>query len=64
MAFMDESVWRGKIYSGGWVGGDLGTGLDAPVIEPATASGTSVKFGGAASLEAFTDTRWLTSSPA
>src|SRR5712672_993810 len=36
MAFMDESVWRGKIYSGGWVGGDLGTGLDAPVIEPAT----------------------------
>jgi hypothetical protein len=31
MAFMDESVWRGKIYSGGWVGGDLGTGLDAPV---------------------------------
>ena len=36
MAFMDESVWRGKIYSGGWVGGDLGTGRDAPVIEPAT----------------------------
>src|SRR6266576_219690 len=36
MAFMDESVWRGKIYSGGWVGGDLGTGLDASVIEPAT----------------------------
>ena len=36
MALMDESVWRGKIYSGGWVGGDLGTGLDAPVIEPAT----------------------------
>jgi hypothetical protein len=30
---MDESVWRGKIYSGGWVGGDLGTGLDAPVID-------------------------------
>jgi hypothetical protein len=21
MALMDESVWRGKIYSGGWVGG-------------------------------------------
>jgi benzaldehyde dehydrogenase (NAD) len=36
MALMDESVWRGKIYSGGWVGGDLGSGLDAPVIEPAT----------------------------
>jgi len=34
MALMDESVWRGKIYSGGWVGGDLGTGLDAAVIEP------------------------------
>src|SRR5207302_10043757 len=30
------SVWRGKIFSGGWVGGDLGTGLDASVIEPAT----------------------------
>jgi acyl-CoA reductase-like NAD-dependent aldehyde dehydrogenase len=36
MALMDESVWRGKIFSGGWVGGDLGTGLDASVIEPAT----------------------------
>ena len=36
MALVDESVWRGKICSGGWVGGDLGTGLDAPVIEPAT----------------------------
>ena len=33
MALMDESVWRGKIFSGGWVGGDLGTGLDASVIE-------------------------------
>ncbi len=27
MTLMDESVWRGKIYSGGWVGGDLGIGL-------------------------------------
>jgi hypothetical protein len=55
MAFMDESVWRGKIYSGGWVGG-----------EPATAPGVGAgaRFGGAANLEAFTDTRWLTSSPA
>lgn len=122
MALMDESVWRGKIYSGGWVGGDLGTGLDAPVIEPATgheigrtgiatpaeseyglslgiltrdvmrgldlarriptgivhineqtvddepnipfggigASGTGARFGGAANLEAFTETRWVT----
>ena len=39
MALMDESVWRGKIYSGGWVG---------------------ARFGGAASLDAFTDTRWVT----
>ena len=45
MAFMDEWVWRGKIYSGGWVGGDLGTGRDAPVIEPAAASGTCARFG-------------------
>jgi hypothetical protein len=57
---MDESVWRGTIYSGGWVGGDLGTGRDAPFIEPATASGTGARFGGAANLEAFTDTRWVT----
>src|SRR5690348_15697089 len=139
MALMDESVWRGKIFSGGWVGGDLGTGLDASVIEPATgqeigrtgiatpadvaraaqiaaaaqpawaeseyglslgiltrdvmrglhlarriptgivhineqtvddepnipfggigASGTGARFGGAANLDAFTDTRWVT----
>ena len=133
MALMDESVWRGKIFSGGWVGGDLGTGLDASVIEPATgqeigpvapvlrfstaqdaaklaaeseyglslgiltrdvmrglelarqiptgivhineqtvddepnipfggigASGTGARFGGAANLEAFTNTRWVT----
>src|SRR6202044_1692773 len=33
MAFMDEAVWRGKIYSGGWVSG---AGGDAAVIEPAT----------------------------
>lgn len=35
MALMDESVWRGKIYSG-------------------------ARFGGAANLDAFTDTRWVT----
>ena len=57
MTLMDESVWRGKIYS---VGEDLGTGRDAPVIEPATASGTGTRFGGTANLEAFTDTRWVT----
>jgi len=49
MALMDESVWRGKIYSGGWVGGELGS-----------ASGTGARFGGAANLDAFTDTRWVT----
>jgi benzaldehyde dehydrogenase (NAD) len=42
---MDESVWRGKIYSGGGIG----------------ASSTGVRFGGAANLEAFSDTRWVTS---
>jgi benzaldehyde dehydrogenase (NAD) len=44
MALMDEPVWRGTIYSGGWVG----------------ASGTGARFGGAANLDAFTDTRWVT----
>ena len=33
MALMDEAVWRGKVYSGGWIGG---AGGDAAVIEPAT----------------------------
>src|SRR5271155_5624491 len=33
MGLMDEAVWRGKIYSGGWVDGGGG---DASVIEPAT----------------------------
>ena len=33
MALMDEAVWRGKVYSGGWVDGGGG---DAPVTEPAT----------------------------
>ena len=33
MALLDEAVWRGKIYSGGW--GDGGGG-DAAVLEPAT----------------------------
>ena len=47
MALMDESVWRGKIYSGGWVGG-------------VGASGTGARFGGTANLDAFTDTRWVT----
>jgi hypothetical protein len=39
MALMDEPAGRGKIYSGG---GDLGTGLDAPVIEPATGQETGI----------------------
>src|ERR1700744_4446944 len=33
MGLMDEALWRGKIYSGGWIGGSAG---DAPVIAPAT----------------------------
>jgi benzaldehyde dehydrogenase (NAD) len=33
MALMDEALWRGKIFSGGWAAGD---GDDAAVIEPAT----------------------------
>ena len=56
MALMDEAVWRGKIYSGGWVDGGGPTipfgGLGA--------SGTGARFGGTANLEAFTDTRWVT----
>jgi benzaldehyde dehydrogenase (NAD) len=44
MALMDEAVWRGKVYSGGWFG----------------ASGTGARFGGTSNLEAFTDTRWVT----
>ena len=49
MALMDEAVWRGKIYSGGWVGG---AGGDAAVIEPATGAelgrtGLAVVEGGA-----------------
>ena len=44
MALMDESVWRGAIYSGGGIG----------------ASGTGARFGGAANLDAFTDTRRVT----
>jgi hypothetical protein len=61
MTLMDESVWRGKTYS---VGGDPGTGREAPVIEPASASasasGAGARSGGAANLEAFTDTRRVT----
>jgi benzaldehyde dehydrogenase (NAD) len=33
MAFLDESVWRGKVYSSGW---KQASGGDAPVTEPAT----------------------------
>ena len=63
MALMDEAVWRGKIYSGGWVDGGGG---DAPVTEPATGAElgrtgiTGARFGGTSNLEAFTDTRWVT----
>src|SRR5215472_6800952 len=33
MAFLDESTWRGKVFSGGW---QAAAGGEAPVIEPAT----------------------------
>src|SRR5689334_11693699 len=33
MAFLDESTWRGKVFSGGW---RAAAGGQAPVIEPAT----------------------------
>ena len=33
MAFLDEAIWRGKAYSGGWT---ATSGGDAAVIEPAT----------------------------
>src|SRR5215472_13420456 len=33
MAFLDESTWRGKVYSSGW---KQPAGGDAPVTEPAT----------------------------
>jgi benzaldehyde dehydrogenase (NAD) len=33
MPFLDESTWRGKIYSGGW---KAAAGGEAPVTEPAT----------------------------
>jgi benzaldehyde dehydrogenase (NAD) len=33
MALMDESVWRGRIFLGGWTAGGGGEG---PVVEPAT----------------------------
>src|SRR5215468_2583524 len=33
MMFLDESTWRGRVYSGGW---KQAAGGDAAVIEPAT----------------------------
>src|SRR6516225_5058685 len=33
MAFLDESTWRGKVFSGGW---RAAAGGEAPVVEPAT----------------------------
>jgi hypothetical protein len=60
VALVDKAIWRGKIYSGGWV---TGAGGDAAVIEPAT--GDEIGRAGLATpadanLEAFTDTRWVT----
>ena len=42
MTLMDEAVWRGKIYSGGWVDGGGG---DAAVIEPAADSEYGLSLG-------------------
>jgi benzaldehyde dehydrogenase (NAD) len=33
MALLDDEIWRGRVYSGGWV---TASGGDAPVTEPAT----------------------------
>ena len=33
MAFVEESIWRREVYSGGW---RTAAGGDAPVTEPAT----------------------------
>ncbi|HLH84125.1 MAG TPA: benzaldehyde dehydrogenase [Trebonia sp.] len=33
MALLDDELWRGRVYSGGWV---TASGRDAPVTEPAT----------------------------
>src|SRR5437773_4838989 len=33
VAFLDESTWRGRVYSGGW---KQAAGGDAAVVEPAT----------------------------
>src|SRR6202522_140174 len=62
MAFMDEAVWRGKIYSDGWVSG---AGGDAAVIEPATGQeigrtgiATSADVAHAAQLAAAAQPAW------
>jgi benzaldehyde dehydrogenase (NAD) len=57
MALMDEALWRGKIYSGGWVDGGGG---DAPVTEPATGAELGRAGIAAPADVAFTDTRWVT----
>ncbi len=44
MTFLDESTWRGKVYSGGWT---RAAGGDAAVVEPAT--GTELGRAGVAS---------------
>ena len=53
MAFLEESTWRGKVYSGGW---KTAAGGDAPVTEAAAGE----ELGGTANLDAFTGTRWVT----
>ncbi|HET9647698.1 MAG TPA: aldehyde dehydrogenase family protein, partial [Microlunatus sp.] len=46
MAFLDRSIWEGKIYSNGWV---TGSGGEYPAIEPAT--GASLAQVGAATAD-------------
>src|SRR5215475_2282600 len=53
MAFLDESIWRGKVYSSGW---KQPAGGGAPVTEPAT--GAELGRAGIASAAAAAQTAW------
>ena len=44
VTFIDESIWQGKVFSGGW---RQASGGDAAVVEPATGA-------------ELTDIRWVT----
>src|SRR6478609_4205696 len=47
MAFLDQSTWQGRIYSGGWV---PGSGGEYDAIEPAT-GGTLARVGAATAAD-------------